>query len=391
MHATKRRNFLRFLVGSPLIAEALAQQPAVKDVLGVMDFEELARPKLPPAHWGYMATGVDDDLTLKANVAAYRKIQLRPRRLVDVSTIDTRTEFLGATWESPIFLCPVGGHRMFHPDGELGTARAAKATNTLQILSTQTSTAVEEVAKALGTPPWYQFYMPAKWQDAEKLVKRVEAAGCPVLVWTIDNLAGRNVETAERFRRMDTRDCTPCHTNTKGGRLNAPMFAGLSGTEINPLTATWDLIARLKFAHGRCPRAYQTFFALFASKRPKAAALNSQVAGSGTWLSSPKRPWLSPSGPAVKKSVWAVAALPPMPNRSPHNPSITKGLPFGPVRVWTNAPLVVLYALIVPSPKLPTSRSPPTSPNPAGASARPQGALSAPLEAIRRRKLPCKS
>src|SRR5436190_502953 len=87
-------------------------------------------------------------------------------------------------------------------------ARAAKASNSLQVLSTQTSTAVEDVAKARGTAPWYQLYLPQKWEDTEKLVKRVEAAGCPVLVWTVDNLPGRNLETATRLRREDGRDCT---------------------------------------------------------------------------------------------------------------------------------------------------------------------------------------
>src|SRR5690349_9437416 len=200
-----RRNFLRFVAASPLLAysvsEALAQQPAAtvaRDVLSILDFEALARPKLPPAHWGYVASGVDDDLTLRANVAAYKAIQLRPRRLVDVSKIDTGVELFGQRLASPIFICPIGGHRMFHPDGEVATARAAKTRNALQILSTQTSIAVEDVMAARGGGLWYQLYMPQTWEDAEKLVRRVEAAGCPVLVWTIDLLGGRNLETATR-------------------------------------------------------------------------------------------------------------------------------------------------------------------------------------------------
>ena len=92
-----RRAFLQFLAASPLLAYSLpaawAQEAstaaAAKDVLSVMDFEALAKTKLPPAHWGYMASGVDDNLTLQANIAAYKNIQLRPRRLVDVSKIDT--------------------------------------------------------------------------------------------------------------------------------------------------------------------------------------------------------------------------------------------------------------------------------------------------------------
>jgi 4-hydroxymandelate oxidase len=218
-HVRYRREFLQFLAASPLMAyglrEVLAQggatTPIAKDVLSVMDFEALAKSALPPAHWGYMASGVDDNLTLQANVAAYKNLDLRPRRLVDVSRMDTGVELFGQRFASPIFICPVGGHRMFHTDGELATARAAKAQNVLQILSTQTSIAVEQVAAARGGGLWYQLYMPQAWDDTEKLVRRVEAAGCPVLVWTIDLLGGRNLESSTRARRTDTRQCSACH------------------------------------------------------------------------------------------------------------------------------------------------------------------------------------
>ena len=256
-----RRDFLRFLAGSPLLAHYFAQHgiaqgtPAgdpkltfktAKEVLEVMDFQDLARNILPPAHWGYMASGVDDNATRDANHNAYGHIELRPRRLVDVSKIDYSIELFGVKYDSPIFLCPVGGQRMFHNDGELAAGRAAKAKNSLQILSTQTSYALEEVVKARGgSAPWYQLYMPSKWEDGVKLVKRVEDAGCPALAWTIDNLAGRNLELAERFRRTDTRDCTTCHTSANGGR-NAAMLEGLSGRGINPLGASWEWFDRLR-------------------------------------------------------------------------------------------------------------------------------------------------
>src|SRR5215216_5898090 len=134
-----RRLFLQFLASSPLFAAAAwAQQAAApagaSDILTVMDFEEAARRVLSPAHWGYMASGVDDDATLKRNREGFTHFQLRPRRLVDVTKIDTSVNVFGATWATPLFLCPVGGHRMFHRDGELAVARAARAKNTVQIL-----------------------------------------------------------------------------------------------------------------------------------------------------------------------------------------------------------------------------------------------------------------
>jgi 4-hydroxymandelate oxidase len=256
--SANRREFLQFLAASTVIApaaRALALQLAAshdplalataQDALDVMAFEEAARRVLPPAHWGYMASGVDDDLTLQANVQAFKHIGLKPRRLVDVSKADLQVEVFGATWETPIFLCPVGYQRAFYRDGELATARAARAKRTTMILSTVTSSSVEEVARALGTPPWYQLYMPLKWEETEKLVKRVEEAGCPALVWTVDLLAGRNTETATRFARQDTRNCAACHSKGPGEPIYRPMFDGLEGL-YNPPAATWAYIDRLK-------------------------------------------------------------------------------------------------------------------------------------------------
>src|ERR1022692_1310664 len=135
-----RRQFLRFLAGSPWLASlASAQQPppltSAKDALSVMDFAEPAHLALPPAHWGYLATGVDDNATLEANLAGFKHIQLRPRRLVDVSKTDLKTELFGTVWDSPLFLGPLGYQKAFHPQGEVAVARAAQATRSLQILS----------------------------------------------------------------------------------------------------------------------------------------------------------------------------------------------------------------------------------------------------------------
>jgi len=255
---SNRREFFQFLAASTVLTpsvRAWAQQLAVshepfvlmnaKDALQVMDFEEAARRALPPAHWGYMASGSDDDLTLKANVEGFTHVRLKPRRLVDVSKPDLSTEVFGVRWETPLFICPVGGQRAFHAEGEMATARAAKAKRHTMILSNVSTYAVEDVAKTLGTPPWQQLYMPLKWDDTEKMVKRIEDAGCPVLVWTVDLLAGRNTPTMTRFARRDTRNCIACHVNGAGTPIFRPMYDGLEG-RYNPADATWATFDRLK-------------------------------------------------------------------------------------------------------------------------------------------------
>jgi 4-hydroxymandelate oxidase len=231
----------------------------------VTDFEPLAHKALPPAHWGYLQTGVDDEVTLRANREAMAHYQLRARRLMGVARANLKTEVFGASWESPIYLSAVGSQRAFHPEGELATAHAAKAQKTMQMLSSVTSTGVEDVAKALSAPPWYQLYMPNAWADTELMVKRVEAAGCPVLVWTIDTLNGRNTETATRAALADTRDCMACHVANPRLRFgaergagngtdptlaqrnaNRPMFKGLSSGAFNPPAGDWSYVDRLR-------------------------------------------------------------------------------------------------------------------------------------------------
>jgi len=252
-----RRDFLKFLAGSPLLAglpaASLAQQmPALitdpSQAINVMDFEPVAHQALPPAHWGYLSTGVDDDLTLKANREGFQHIQLRPRRLIDVTRVDMRTELFGTTWDSPIFICPVGGQRMVNPDGELAVARAAQSKRALQILSTVSSTSVEEVAQARGGPIWYQLYPTSRWDIREKLVRRAEAAGCPVLVITVDLPAGRHTETFDRLRRMDSRNCASCHPAGPGALSQKPMFSGLDvkGVAVYDSGLTWESVQRVK-------------------------------------------------------------------------------------------------------------------------------------------------
>jgi 4-hydroxymandelate oxidase len=258
-----RRAFIRFLAASPLYAgmgflgRSFAQVPAptgdgliarAGDALDVFDFEPVAHHNIPPAHWGYLVSGVDGEDTLRANRAAYSRYQLQARRMIDVSKIDLSVELFGERFNSPIILCPLGAQRAFHPEGEIAVAKAAKARGHLQILSTVTSTGVEDVIAARGAPVWFQLYTTSNFDVTTKLVKRAEAAGCPVVAVTVDLPAGRNLETALRLARNDTRTCTACHAPTGSPFFSRPMFSQIdaAGLQTTSSSLTWDFIKRLR-------------------------------------------------------------------------------------------------------------------------------------------------
>jgi isopentenyl diphosphate isomerase/L-lactate dehydrogenase-like FMN-dependent dehydrogenase len=237
--ASSRREFLRFLAASPLLAWQSPEEFVIsspEQAIDVLDFEAAARKALPPAHWGYLTTGVDDDATLRANREGFSHYQLRARRLVDTTKIDTSVDLYGTKWETPIVLAPSG--TLFHPEGPLPVARAAQKQKTLQVLGgfQERNRPIQEVMDARGGPVWYQLYASQDWTTTEQTVKRIERAGCPVLVWTVDILGGRNLNTAQRLRRLDTRQCMSCHTTDPQVR---PGQAGQN-------TLTWETLRRLK-------------------------------------------------------------------------------------------------------------------------------------------------
>ena len=264
---TSRRRLLKFLAASPLfargaLAEGLRQADpadwAPRDLekliadptqaLDVFDFEPVMKKNVPPAHFGYMATGVDDEVTLRANREGFRKFELRPRRLVDVSKIDMSAEILGAKYDSPIVIAPTGSNRAFHPDAEVAVAKAAKLGNHLQILSTVATTSIEDAIAARGAPVWFQLYTTQRWEIAEGLVKRAEAAGAPAIAVTLDVRSSAKWETFVRLRRTDTRDCGSCH-GLNDYLSRKPNFTGIDLGGISTTVVTnlnWDLIKRLR-------------------------------------------------------------------------------------------------------------------------------------------------
>jgi isopentenyl diphosphate isomerase/L-lactate dehydrogenase-like FMN-dependent dehydrogenase len=162
-------------------------------VINVDDFEDAARARLDPGAYGYYAGGAGDEHTLRANVAAFARWELRPRVLVDVSEVTTATTVFGQEVELPLLIAPTAFHRLAHPDGELATARAAAAAGTIMCLSTLSSVSPAELAAAApGAPQWFQLYCSRDRGFTENLVAGVADAGFRALVVTVDvPVAGR--------------------------------------------------------------------------------------------------------------------------------------------------------------------------------------------------------
>jgi isopentenyl diphosphate isomerase/L-lactate dehydrogenase-like FMN-dependent dehydrogenase len=140
----------------------------------------------------------------------------------------------------------------FKSDGEVAVAKAARTGNHLQILSTSSNYSVEDVTKARGAPIWFQLYASPSFDVAQALIKKADAAGCPVLMVTVDRLAGRNQETLFRLMKSDSRQCSDCHDRSSFAARTARRhnYDGIDltsikgGGEANNLT--WDTIKRMR-------------------------------------------------------------------------------------------------------------------------------------------------
>src|SRR6202171_2965637 len=217
-----RRAFLSFLAASPILAyagltsrwvEDVMAEPlrpqgtaalgaqndavikSVKEALNVFDFDAAARTKLSTAHYTFITDGSFNNETLRANREGFSKYEIRLCRLTGITKVDQSIRLFGVTWESPIFLCPVGRMNAYYPQGAVVVARAAKATRTLQILAGSAAILVnpkviEDVIAARGEPLWFAGL--GDTLDAP-LIKRGENTGCPTLVWAVDDGGGTTV------------------------------------------------------------------------------------------------------------------------------------------------------------------------------------------------------
>lgn len=209
-----------------------AQKP-----ITLADLEPLARAAMDPAAWGYYAGGAGDELTIAANRAAWDRLRLRPRVLVDVSSVDMATAAFGVALPHPVIVAPTASHDLAHADGELATARGAAAAGALMTLSTISSRPMEEVASAApGSPRWFQLYPPSDRDAAAALVRRAADAGYGAIAVTVDLPLPGN-------RERDLRSGFAVHM---GVHLPADQAVDpRTGLVVLP-TMTWDDLAWLR-------------------------------------------------------------------------------------------------------------------------------------------------
>jgi isopentenyl diphosphate isomerase/L-lactate dehydrogenase-like FMN-dependent dehydrogenase len=155
-------------------------------MINVGDYVEAAREKVDPKVWCYFEGGAGDEATLRANVAAWARWQLRPRMLVDVSELTTATTLLGTQVSSPLGIAPFAMQRLLDPEGEVATARAAAAAGTLFTVSTLTTATHAEIAAAGPGPRWFQLYVLKDRQRTLDHMHEAREAGYSALVLTVD-------------------------------------------------------------------------------------------------------------------------------------------------------------------------------------------------------------
>jgi 4-hydroxymandelate oxidase len=202
------------------------------------DFDALeaqARATLSPAAYAFAAAGADDEITLADNIAAWRRLRLRPRVLNDITAIDTSVSVLGARLPSPVMVAPFGRHKLFHPEGECATARGAGAT--VFVLPTTATVSMEDVAKEPASAPrWFQLYLPSDRALAESLIDRAADAGYRAVVLTVDQPVYGSSPRAARAPLAPSPDIR--NANLPGSPIAQNSYkAGWTGSVTWP--ATW--------------------------------------------------------------------------------------------------------------------------------------------------------
>ena len=207
------------------------------DAINLWELEARARELLPKMGYDYYASGANDEITLRENRAAYERIMLLPRMLVDVSVRDMSTTVLGEPVSMPILIAPTALQGLAHPEGEIATTKAAGAAKILTTLATLSTTSIEEAMAAATGPVWFQLYVFKDRAIGASLLQRAEAAGCKAVVLTVD------VPTlGKRERDVRNRLTLPDHLSLKNllqaGCKEIPKNADAGGSGLAAYVAS---------------------------------------------------------------------------------------------------------------------------------------------------------
>ncbi len=180
--------------GSERVVSASSPQP-----VKVEDYIALSQAKLPKATFDYITTGSADEITLRENVAAFRRIKVLPPLLTGVAKADLSTRVLNERISLPVMLAPVAALGMYHPQGALAAASAAASAGTLFAVSSSAGHSVEEIAAAAPGPKWFQLYVPKDRTVARRLVERVERSCYQAIIVTVDLGEWKDADRRNRF------------------------------------------------------------------------------------------------------------------------------------------------------------------------------------------------
>ncbi len=170
------------------------------------DYDAEARARLSTMVYDYFSGGAADEFTLSRNRESFKRLALLPRVLVDVSRRSAATSVLGTPVSMPLLIAPTAFQSLAHPEGEIATARAAQALETLMILSTFSTSEIEYVASRLEGRFWFQLYVYRDREITKSIVERAVAAGARALVLTVDApvIGRRERDIRNRFHLPDS-------------------------------------------------------------------------------------------------------------------------------------------------------------------------------------------
>jgi 4-hydroxymandelate oxidase len=155
-------------------------------VLTLDEFERLSQQFMSSAAYAYVAGGAGSELTVAENRAAFNRIRLNPRVLVDVTRIDTTAHLLGRYYDYPILLAPTGYHKLLHPEGEIETVKGANLAGTTLVAAAFSTVAIEEMSATAKRPLWFQIYVQSDREFTKALIDRAIASGCEAICVTVD-------------------------------------------------------------------------------------------------------------------------------------------------------------------------------------------------------------